>query len=172
MDPLPGAAAGERPPGFFCPTEFANVLVASHGTLGAQAAERAALALCRAEGRLSHLIVVPDLWRGMMGDDWLNNASTRDVYGKYVETQLQREVQSQIDRLRPQAVTRDIAYEFRVVLGKPTECLLAFSRELAPDLVVIGAPRPKGISGLRSRMHPEQLAGALEMPLLVVPYPR
>ena len=151
--------------------EFANILIASHGTLGAQAAERAAFELCRAQGRLLHLIVVPDLWRGMMGDDWLNNASTRDVYGKYVENQLQREIQSHIDRMRSHVSARDIAYEFRVVLGKPTECLLAFSREAAPDLVVIGAQRPKGISGLRSRMHPERLAGALTMPLLVVPYP-
>ena len=153
-------------------TGFAHVLIASHGTPGAQAAERAACAWCRAGGRLSHLIVVPDLWRGMMGDDWLNNASTRDAYGRYVENQLQRETQSHIDRLRSQALARDIAYEFRVVLGKPTECLLAFSREAAPDLVLIGAPRPKGVSGLRSRMHPEQLAGALAVPLLVIPYPR
>ena len=152
-------------------TEFAHILIASHGTPGAQAAEHAAFALCGARGRLSHLIVVPDLWRGMMGDDWLNNASTRDTYGKYVENQLQREIQSHIDRMRPQALARDIAYEVRVVLGKPTECLLAFSRETAPDLVVIGTPRPKGITGLRSRMHPERLAGALAVPLLVVHHP-
>jgi nucleotide-binding universal stress UspA family protein len=152
-------------------TEFAHVLVASHGTPGAQAAERAAFELCRAR-RLSHLIVVPDLWRGMMGDDWLNNASTREIYGKYVENELQREIQSHIDRVRPHAVARDIAYEFRVVLGKPTDCLLEFSREAAPDLVVIGSPRPKGTSGLRSRMHPGHLAGALAMPLLVVPHPQ
>jgi len=153
-------------------TEFAHIVIASHGTPGAQAAEQAALAWCRAGGRLSHLVVVPDLWRGMMGDDWLNNASTRDTYGKYVESELQREIDVHVGRLRSQAAAAGIAYEFRVVLGKPTECLLAFSREAAPDLVVIGAPRPKGITGLRSRMHPEQLAGALAMPLLVVPYPR
>ena len=152
-------------------TGYTHVLVGSHGTPGARAAERAALEWCRAGGRLSHLIVVPDLWRGMLGDDWLNNAATRDVYGRYVENQLQREVQSHIDHLRPQAAARGIGYEFRVMLGKPAGCLLAFSREAAPDLIVIGAPRPKGVSGLRSRMHTEQLAGALAMPLLVVPYP-
>ena len=153
-------------------TEFAHILVASHGTPGAQAAERAAFALCPPRGRLSHLIVVPDLWRGMLGDDWLNNASTRDVFGKYVENELQREIDSHVERMRPQAAARDIAYEFRVVLGKPAGCLLAFSREVAPDLVVIGAPRPKGIGGLRSRLHTGELAGALGMPLLVIPHPR
>ena len=152
--------------------EFAHILLASHDTPGARAAEHVALELCSARGRLSHLIVVPDLWRGMMGDDWLNNATTRDVYGRYVENQLQREIQSHIDRLRPAALARGLAYEFKVMLGKPTECLLAYVREVAPALVLIGSPRPRGLPGLRSRMHPEQLVVALTAPLLVVPYPR
>jgi nucleotide-binding universal stress UspA family protein len=156
----------------FAMPDFTHILIASHGTPGAQAAEQAALAWCCAGGRLSHLVVVPDLWRGMMGDDWLNNASTRDTYGKYVESELQREIDVHVGRLRSQAAAAGIAYEFRVILGKPTECLLAYSRETAPALVVIGAPRPKGLLGLRSRMHPERLVVALTAPLLVIPHPR
>jgi nucleotide-binding universal stress UspA family protein len=151
--------------------DFSHVLIASHGTPGAQAAEAAALAWCRGGGRLSHLVVVPDLWRGMQGDDWLNNASTRDTYGKYIENELQREIDVHVGRLRAQATAAGIAYEFKVMLGKPAECLLAYSRETAPALVVIGAPRPKGQPGLRSRMHPEGLAGGLAAPLLVIPHP-
>ncbi len=152
--------------------EFAHILLASHDTPGARAAENAAFEFASPCGRLSHLIVVPDLWRGMMGDDWLNNATTRDTYGKYVENQLQREIQSHIDRIRPAALARGFVYEFKVMLGKPTECLLAYCREISPALVVIGAPRPRGLLGLRSRMHPEQLVAALTMPLFVVPYPQ
>ncbi len=151
--------------------DFTHILIASHGTPGAQAAEQAALAWCRAGGRLSHLVVVPDLWRGMTGDDWLNNASTRDSFGKYVESELQREIDVHVGRLRAHAAAAGIAYEIRVVLGKPTECLLEHSRETAPALVVIGAPRPKGQPGLRSRMHPERLVAGLTAPLLVVPHP-
>ena len=156
----------------FAMPDFAHILIASHGTPGAQAAERAALAWCRAGGRLSHLVVVPDLWRGMMGDDWLNNASTRDTYGKYVESELQREIDGHVGRLRSQAVAAGIAYEFKVMLGKPTECLLEFSREVVPALVVVGAPRARGLPGLRSRMHPERLVVAMSAPLLIIPYPR
>ena len=152
-------------------TEFSHVLIASHGTPGAQAAERAAIALCRAGARLSHLFVVPDLWRGMMGDDWLNNASTREVYGRYVENQLQRELQSHIDRLRGDALAQGLVYEFRVMFGKPTECLIEHGRLLAPDLIVIGAPRPKGVLGLRSRLHPDKLVGVLAAPLLIAAQP-
>ena len=65
-----------------------RVLLASHGTPGARAAERAALALAAPAATIFHLVVVPDLWKGMMGDDWLNNASTRAAYGRHVESQL------------------------------------------------------------------------------------
>lgn len=51
------------------------ILLASHGTPGARAAERAAFDLCAADGRLCHLVIVPDFWKGMLGDDWLNNAA-------------------------------------------------------------------------------------------------
>lgn len=150
-------------------TEFAHLLIASHGTAGAQLAENSALTLCRSRGKLSHLIVVPDFWRGMMGDDWLNNASTRDAYGRHIETELQREIDSHVQRLRAKALERGLRYEFHVMLGKPTECLLEHSLKLAPDLVVIGARRPKGVGGLRSRIHPERLSGSLATPLLIVP---
>lgn len=152
--------------------DFKHILIASHGTPGAQAAEQAALDWGRAGGRLSHLLVVPDLWRGMMGDDWLNNASTRDTYGKYIESELQREIDVHVARIRTQAAAAGISCECRIMLGKPTECLLEFARETAPSLVIIGAPRPKGLPGLRSRIHPERLGGALTVPLLVIPYPQ
>jgi hypothetical protein len=51
------------------------ILLASHGTPGARAAEAAAFDLCAQEGRVHHLVVVPDFWKGMLGDDWLNNAA-------------------------------------------------------------------------------------------------
>ena len=112
--------------------EYTHIVLASHGTPGAQAAERAALALLASGARLSQLVVVPDFWNGMMGDDWLNNASTRDAYGKYVERQLQREIAAQVERVRAQAGERGLRYEFRIVLGKPTECLLAFAASSRP----------------------------------------
>ncbi len=49
-----------------------NILLASHGTEGAIAAEKMALSLCEKGARLHHLLVVPTLWEGMTGDDWLN----------------------------------------------------------------------------------------------------
>jgi nucleotide-binding universal stress UspA family protein len=151
--------------------EYSNIVLASHGTPGAQAAERAALSLCARDASLAQLVVVPDFWKGMMGDDWLNNASTRETYGKHVERQLEAEIAVQVERVRARALELGLRYRCRTVLGKPAECLLAYTREIVPELVVIGSPRPRGIAGLRSRMHLDTLAKALEAPLLIVPHP-
>jgi nucleotide-binding universal stress UspA family protein len=107
----------------------------------------------------------------MMGDDWLNNASTRDAFGRHVEQQLEREIEVEIARVRGRAAEIGLRYERRVALGKPAECLLEAAALLQPDLVVIGSPRPARWGGLRSRMRLETLARALAVPLLIVPHP-
>lgn len=108
----------------------------------------------------------------MMGDDWLNNAATRDAYGRHVERQLELEIEAEVARVRGLAAEIGLRYERRVVLGKPAECLLESAAMLEPDLVVIGSPRPARVRGLRSRMQLETLVRALAVPLLIVPYPR
>jgi len=149
-----------------------HILLASHGTDGARAAEKTALALCPKGGTLHHLIVVPDFWKGMMGDDWLNNAMTQDTYGRYVESQLEDEVRSHIRRLQKLATKRRIRYRPDMVLGKPTDCLIERARRTGLSLVVMGSPRPRGKTGLRSRIDTDKLVRALRVPLLIVPYPK
>ena len=148
-----------------------NVLLSSHGTEGAQAAERAAIAMCGADASINHLLVIPDLWKDMMGDDWLNNGVTRDRYGRYIESELGKEIDEHIARVRQQAEEKGIHYNCKVILGKPDKCLTNACDETKYDLVIMGSPRPKGISGIRSRMTTEPLAQKLTSPLLIVPYP-
>ena len=151
--------------------EFRAVLMASHGTVGAQAAERSTLALCGQGARLLHLLVVPELWRGMMGDDWLNNASTRAAFGRYLEGELGREIDQHIARVRLAAAALALDYQPHVMLGEPAACLLEHAASVRPDLVVIGSKRPRGAQGLRSRLRVEQILGKLPAPLLIVPHP-
>jgi nucleotide-binding universal stress UspA family protein len=150
---------------------YDQVLVASHGTPGARAAEALALSLCAPGGVLHHLLVVPDLWKGMMGDDWLNNARTRIAFGDYLEGQLGREVAEQLQRMEREAAGRGVLHRPEVRQGKPADCLLAFSAQIECELVVIGAPRPKGAAGLRSRLDLDAAVRGLRMPLLVAPHP-
>lgn len=149
---------------------YTHILLASHGTPGACAAEDATLKLCSPNSStLHHLIIVPDFWKGMMGDDWLNNAVTQISYGKYVEAELEKEIQENVNRVR--AAARNIPYSYEFMLGKPAECLLKVAEPSRFDLVVIGSPRPKNKEGLKSRMHCETLLRALSIPLLIIPYP-
>lgn len=151
--------------------EYKKILLASHGTKGAMAAENQAISLCGNGGGIDHLEVVPDFWKGMMGDDWLNNASTQQAFGQYVENQLQQEIQQRMDILRQKMEAVDISYTPFVKLGKPADCLIEQDATNNYELIVIGSPRPKGEEGYRSRMQIEPLIKSLTTPLLIIPFP-
>lgn len=148
-----------------------NVLLASHGTEGAMAAEQMAFRMCGQDTHLHHLIVVPTFWKGMTGDDWLTNGSTRNTFRRYLESELGREVDENFKRVGQTATEQEVDYTNDMVVGEPDECLLNASREQQYDLIILGSPRPKGKSGLRSRMITDAITRRLTTPLLIVPYP-
>lgn len=148
-----------------------NVLLASHGTDGAQAAEQMAIKLCEKGATIHHLVVVPTFWAGMTGDDWLNNGSTRNTFRRYLESELENEVAEHCERVSQQAEANDITYTNEVVIGEPEQCLLDASEKQNFDLVVMGSQRPKGVKGFRSRMSTAPVNRALKTPVLIVPYP-
>ena len=145
-----------------------TLLLAHHGTAGALLAESLAFDIAVPEQTLVvHLLVVPDLWAGMQGDDWLLSASTRDDFGRYVEGILEANMAEQLRVLEARCVERHIHYKSVARYGDPTDCLLETAAQEQATLVVIGPPRPKGVTGLRSRMDLEQLARKLAIPLLI-----
>jgi nucleotide-binding universal stress UspA family protein len=148
-------------------TAFKTLLLAHHGTAGALLAERLAYRIAAPGTRLVHLLVVPDFWAGMQGDDWLNNASTRDDFGRHVEKLLEAEAAGQIRDLAARCAEHGLAYESRLRVGDPADCLVRVAGEMDAELVVIGPPRPKGVPGYRSRMDLEKLARGLAIPFLV-----
>ena len=149
-----------------------QILLASHGTEGAMAAEEMAIKVCCTQGaHLHHLIVVPTLWEGMTGDDWLNNGSTRDTFRRYLESELGKEVDEHIARVKELAEEEGLHYTKEIVLGEPDDCLLKATEKQEYDLVVMGSQRPKGKPGLRSRMMTKPVTRALNTPVLIVPFP-
>jgi len=148
-----------------------TLLLASHGSEGAIAAEQAAFDICSRGTILKHLVVVPELWKGMMGDDWLNNGSTRDQFARYLESELGKEVDENCDRVRVKCEAQQITYSSEIVLGDPEQCLITACNNANYDLAIVGSPRPKGMSGLRSNMISDKLFKRLSAPLLVIPYP-
>lgn len=145
-----------------------TLLLAHHGTDGARVAEEAAYGMAQpGHTRIVHLLVVPDFWRGMQGDDWLNNAWTRDTFAGHVEGQLQAEAEAELRAVESRCRERGIDCASLVRVGDPAECLLGAAAEVEADLVVIGPPRPKGTPGYRSRMDLERLARGLSVPLVI-----
>lgn len=144
------------------------LLLCHHGTEGAAFAE--ALAYDIAEpGRttLVQCLVVPELWAGMQGDDWLNDASTRDTFARYVEQLLDKDAKRELAAVEARCGERGLAYKAVVRFGDPAECAVAVAAEEQAGLVVIGPPRPKRVLGLRSRMDMERLVRDLSCTLLV-----
>ncbi len=149
-----------------------NICVASHGTVGARAAEELALKLTgNRKCRIHQLFVVPDFWKGMMGDDWLNNAVTRARFGQYVEDQLAREAADEVARFEKAACDTGAEFSFTVAFGKPAQILIEVCGQENFDSVVIGSPRPKYVDGYSSRMKLDDLARGLKSPLLIAPFP-
>ena len=129
-----------------------SILLASHGTVGAQAAEEALFNVCRKDARVTHLIVIPKFWKHILGDDWLNNDCTRNKFCNYLETELEDEVNFNISRVYKRFKPLGIAYTKKIVVGEPDKSLVQACEEQPYDIVVMGSPRPKGMSGLNSRM--------------------
>lgn len=149
-----------------------KLLLCHHGTRGALAAEALACELAvPGTTTLVHCLVVPELWAGMQGDDWLNNASTRDAFGNYLEGMLEGDARRELAAVAARCQERGVAYESVMRLGDPAETVLAVAGEVGADLVVIGSPRRKSEQGLRSRMELETLVRGLRSPLLIAPHP-
>ena len=148
-----------------------KVLLASHGTDGAKAAEEVAFEICEEGATLHHLIVVPTFWEGTTGDDWLQNGSVRNDFRRYLEGELGREVDENHARVGEAAKKGGLIYTNDMVVGEPDEVLLATCEQEKFDLVIMGSIRPKKIPGLRSRMLKDKMLRKLKTPVLVVPYP-
>jgi nucleotide-binding universal stress UspA family protein len=144
------------------------LLLCHHGTEGAALAETLAYEIARpGHTTVVHCLVVPELWAGMQGDDWLNNAATRDTFAHYVEQLLEKDAKREHAAVAARCAGRGLACRQAVRFGDPAECAVAIAAEEKANLVVIGPPRPKGVTGLRSRMDLERLARDLACPLLV-----
>ncbi|MBX3638904.1 MAG: universal stress protein [Nitrosomonas sp.] len=150
---------------------FQYILLASHGTEGAIAAETMALQVCAANGHIDHLIVVPEFWQSMTGDDWLNNGITRDRFRDYLESALHQDIEQHCKRVNQKMSDRGLACRHVVLSGKPEQVVLRQAGTQIYDLVVIGSPRPDGKPGLRSAMLTKKLICTLKTAVLIAPHP-
>lgn len=150
---------------------YSNILLASHGTDGSKAAVQLAIETCCEGGVVHQLYVVPELWDGILGDDWLNNGISRDRFKDHIESELGREVDQHAEWVQKLVEAAGLQYQSTLIYGDPEKCLLKLCEQNSFDLLVMGCPRPKGVSGLRSRMLSDKVMRALRLPLLIAPFP-
>jgi nucleotide-binding universal stress UspA family protein len=149
-----------------------TLLLCHHGTKGAQCAEALAYELAEpGVTTIVHCLVVPELWSGMQGDDWLNDASTRDDFGNYVENMLENDAKRELAGVENHCKERGLAYRSVMQFGDPADIVLKVAAEVGADIVVIGPPRIKGEEGLRSRLEIDKLTRGLKCPILIAPRP-
>ena len=152
-------------------TMHKNIVLASHGTVGAKAAEQKTFELCSLTSHITHLIVVPEFWKDMLGDDWLNNSSTRIQFENYLASELEQELKQNIARVREQSNKLSFLYTEKIAVGDPEKCLLNFNDQFEFDLIVMGSKRPKSLPGLYSHMLSDRVMQTLSHKLITTPHP-
>ena len=79
--------------------------------------------MCAPGMRINHLLVIPEFWKDMLGDDWLNNSSTRKRFEQYLEMELSHEMNGHVRRIQDRLAKTSVGATHEVVMGKPEPVL-------------------------------------------------
>ena len=157
---------------------FTNILLCTHGSDGAQKAERYVfekLLPDSAEIHLTVLTIIDKDWSVMTGDDWLNTSGTRNRFFNYVDEQLGREIEEDWQRIRrTYPVSEDV--RFMKMAGYIEETIAEVAGKLGCDLIIAGGfhKKPRRLTsvkmspGLAARIANEKLHPILPCPLMTV----
>ena len=148
-----------------------NYLLASHGTPGAIAAEQAALQQCRKGESLHHLLVIPEWWADMTGDDWLNSGASRNRYREYVEQQLHTEAEQVFVRVQNQCASRGINYSLLHIVGNTSKVLERCVSSESYVKVFVGSRRPSHCEGVNDRGISNKLIKNAAAKLVIIDHP-
>jgi hypothetical protein len=157
---------------------FKNILLCTHGSEGAQKAEKYVFIKLMQENpdiNLTVLTIIDKDWCVMTGDDWLNSSGTRNRFIDYVDEQLGREISADWDRLRSTYPVPEHV-RFMKVVGEIELTIAEVAEKISSDLIIVGAFHKKPFRltsvkmspGLAARIKNEKLHPILPCPLLTV----
>jgi len=116
-----------------------KILVATHGTAGAVAAEQYALDLARTlDAGLHALYVIHEGWGSLVGIEWLHSSETRMDFYRYAESELFRMADAALEDFVRRAAACGLNVTTSVRVGDPGEAIVSESRERGSDLIVLG----------------------------------
>ena len=148
-----------------------RILLASHGSSGGIAAERAALRAGEPGDELSHLYVIPSWWADMTGDDWLNNGVSRNQFRNYLTEQLWQESQDVMQRVKKLCMQSKIIYRSLLQVGQSDKSLEEAITQSDYDQIVVGSRRPKRVRGIKDIMLTPRIEKQYAKQLHIVSYP-
>lgn len=158
---------------------FNKILLCTHGTKGAQKAERLVfedLLQHVAANSLIILTIIDKDWSEMSTDDWLNTSTTRTQFKDYVQEQLGREIDEDWQRIRKEHPD-SVDCRFMKVVGGIEETIAEVARKMECDLIVLGpySKKPRRLTsvimerGLADTISNKKLHPLLPCPLLIAP---
>ena len=148
-----------------------NILLASHGSIGALAAEEQVFDFISRGDHLVHLYVIPQWWADMTGDDWLNNGVSRNQFRNYLGDQLIGESQITSARIEQRCEKLGCRYEFMLRLGSSSQEFFQQANKHVYDQVIVGSRRPKSVEGLSDVMLNKSNLNKFSDNLCIVPHP-
>lgn len=158
---------------------FTKILLCTHGSKGAQKAEKFVfekLLTSLSAEQVTVLTVIDKDWSGMSSDDWLNTSTTRTQFKDYVQEQLSREIEDDWKRIRELYPSSEKC-RFMKVVGGIEETIAEVAEKLECDLVILGPynKKPRRLTsvimekGLADTISNKKLHPLLPCPLLIAP---
>ncbi|MCP3888859.1 MAG: universal stress protein [Desulfobulbaceae bacterium] len=158
---------------------FNKILLCTHGSAGAQKAEKYVFTNMYPnfpEAQLTVLTIVDKDWSIMSSDDWLNTSTTRTQFKDYVDEQLAREIGEDWDRIK-ETYPLALQAKFIKVAGGIEETIAEVADKISSDVIVLGPfyKKPKRLfsvkmaPGLADTLSNEELHPLLPCPILTVP---
>jgi len=156
---------------------FKHILLCTHGTGGAQKAEKFVFEKMAGapDLKVTLLTVLDEDWRGMTGDDWLNSSKTQATFLDHVEGQVSAEIKEEWERIH-QSYPEASKVKFIQKTGMIAEAIAAVAKDLECDGIVIGAyQKTKGLfcrtdrKGLKDTLENKNLHPILPCPLIIIP---
>lgn len=149
---------------------FKKILVATHGTKGARAAEDLSIDLAGEHGATLHCIhVVNEDWKFMTGDDWLNTSACRNRFARHVEEELDDEAEAIRKRVAEKASRHAVAVTFEKMVGPPGKSILHAASGSGADLIVMGSRQQCQDQGFKSRIDWNKLLVESTVPIILAP---
>lgn len=158
---------------------FTKILLCTHGSKGAQKAEKFVfekLLTSLSAEQVTVLTIIDKDWSGMSSDDWLNTSTTRTQFKDYVQEQLSREIEDDWKRIR-ELYPSSQKCRFMKVVGGIEETIAEVAEKLECDLVILGPynKKPRRLTsvimekGLADTISNKKLHPLLPCPLLIAP---